>query len=355
LQNIERTFADLVQQVQERYALTPIYTSKLVRGLESLITQIHNNLLFITATMELEAAGRLLIHQQLLQILLNEHGVRAGTKAKYVHDMRVAIRRARAALQLCESALGAKGLAPFKKGLRKLGGALGAVRDLDIALINLRDFKRSQPKSHHKAIKRLRKELKSQRALAHSKLTKLLDSKGYRKFIEALVNYCVTPNSAGQVVVSDPYEITPTQVRHTLPSILLHAFERMRAYEVLFSGSNLPPLESIHAMRIESKSVRYLLEFSKHLMGNEGEILLKQLRDFQEHLGQLNDAHVEEQRLSQWAESMSDEALSTDAIATRLHETRAHINKLVATVPARLDSLIRPSTRKKLALALAHI
>ncbi len=152
-QEIETVFTALVAQVQERFKLTPIYTSKFVRALETSLAQAHDNALALTPTMELEAGGRLLLHQQLLQILLNEHGVRTRKKAIYVHEMRVAIRRGRAAMQLCAIVFPSGAFIPFQNGLKRLGRALGIVRDLDVALANLRAFSRSQPEEQRQGIK----------------------------------------------------------------------------------------------------------------------------------------------------------------------------------------------------------
>src|SRR5690606_22036417 len=70
-------FSDLVAQVQAKFMLTPIHTSKVVRGLEAMLLHAHNNMGALTPEMALDEACRLLLHQQLWQILLNEQGARA--------------------------------------------------------------------------------------------------------------------------------------------------------------------------------------------------------------------------------------------------------------------------------------
>jgi CHAD domain-containing protein len=354
-QKSETDFAALVDQVQKDYKLAPTYTSKLVRGLLATLAQAHENSNVIMPTMQLEAAGRLLLHQQLLQVILNEHGVRYGKSANYVHDMRVAIRRARAAIQLCRNVIAPKTLAPYDKGFRRIGRALGAVRDLDVALANLRAFRRSQPENQRKGIKLLRSELRNRRKHAHADLIALLDSKKHRKFIEEFTTFCITSvgNEAADNIAS--YEVAPTQVRHTIPSLILAAFEAMRAYESVFAQHERPPLESFHATRIRAKYLRYLLEFSQHLLGNEGERLITQIRELQDHLGELNDAHVEEERLQQWAEKLKGEADLQEAIATRLAQVTKRIDELAAAAPTRFNNCVNHANRERLAKALARI
>ena len=349
----EAAFAALVDHVQTEFALTPIYTSKYVRGLERIIAQAHDNADALTATMTLAEGGRLLLHQQLLQIMLNEHGVRAGKDADYVHEMRVAIRRARAAMHLCQSAISADELAPHLKRLKRLGRVLGEVRDLDVALANLRTFARTQPESQRSGIKRLRGELKKRHRHARSKLMALLNSQKHRKFIKEFAHFCTTPNQASSQQASRAHEIIPTQVRHTIPSIILAAFSAVRAYEVAFTGPQLPPLETFHALRIQTKYLRYLVEFTRHLMGDEGTTLAAQLRALQEHLGELNDAHVDAERLRRWERELADEHELVAAIESRRTLLTARMQELTTSVP--LDSFVSPHNRAILAQAIAHI
>jgi CHAD domain-containing protein len=361
----QASFERLVRQVSERYALTPIYSSKFVRGLEAQIAHIHGathvSAHALTPTMTLAQAGRLLLHQQLFQIVLHEHEVRKDTGSRYVHDMRVAIRRARAALQLCHESSSEKALLPIIKGLKRLGRALGHVRDLDVALANLRAFRHDQPTELHKGIQLLRAELKSQRVDARADLVRLLDSKKHRKFIAEALRFCITKSTTedqGKHAAKgnrDAYDVVPVQVRHTLPSRILAAFEAVRAYETAFSKGDLPPLETFHALRIQAKHLRYVVEFAQHLLGEEGAALAQELRAHQEFLGELNDAHVEQLRLQHWAEKTPPDSLLLRAIETRLRNTNAAIDRLTSGTPAALAKLINYQSRLTLTKALAQL
>jgi CHAD domain-containing protein len=351
----ESAFGLLVDQVQKQFELTPVYKSKFVRGLESVLAQAHDNHFDISPEMTLEAAGRLLLHQQLFQINLNEHGVRYSKKIDYVHDMRVAIRRALAAMKLCQHAIPAKTLAPHIKGLRRVGRALGAVRDLDVAMSNLRDFGRGLPEGQRQALKRVRATLSSRRANAHADLIALLDSKKHRKFVVEFSAFCATPSSVHVRRGEASYEFVPSEVRHCVASIILRAFEAVRCYEVAFRGDQLPVLDSYHALRIQTKYLRYLLEFTQHLLGRDGETLITQLQGLQELLGELNDAHVEQERFHEWADKVKKDDALREAIAARLSQSGARIEELRVGTPARLNDFVKATTRRKLATALASI
>jgi CHAD domain-containing protein len=352
---VDQAFAMLVSDVQKHFKLKPSFTSKFVRGLESTIAHAHGNQRAIISTQTLEEAGRLLLHQQLLQIMLNEHGIRNTNRAKYVHDMRVAIRRARAAIRFTEGAFDPDTLDQQVRCLRRLGRSLGAVRDLDVTMANLRAFARTQPAAARSGLRLLRDELKKRRDLAKRDLLSLLDSKKHRRFVTGLVEFCTTPSKRdGRAQISD-YEVIPVQVRHTAPSMITAAFEAVRAYETRILGSEVPPLETFHALRIRAKYLRYLLEFTQHLLGEEAEALVEQLRDLQENLGYLNDAHVERERLRAWLVDLPPQTPLREAMETRLTEIETRLDELVHSTPTPFAALISQPTRVRLATALAHL
>ena len=349
----EDGFDSFVDFVQKHFALTPVFTSKFVRGLESIIAQTHGNVAAITPTMTLAAGGRLLLHQQLLQIMLNEQGVHGSKDPEYVHQMRVAIRRARAAMRLCRGVFTEKELAPHIKGLKQLGRVLGAVRDLDVAVANLRTFSRTQPESQHSGLKLLRKELKIRRRHAQANLFAHLNSKQHRKFIKRFATFCAAPNTVNVEQPASQDAVIPTQVRHTLPSIIVAAYSAVRAYEVAMMGQQIPPLETFHNLRIQAKYLRYLIEFTQHLLGDEGATLAAQLRALQEHLGDLNDAHVEGERLHQWQAQLHDNRELDAAIEIRLAQLNERIHELATTVP--FNVFVSSHTRTTLAAAIARL
>ena len=367
-------FDALVRETQARFDLVPLFASKFVRGVEAEIARAHGNAQRIAPTMTLAAACRLLLHQQVFQILLHEHLARqqesVRKSARAIHTMRVAIRRSRAILHLYQSVLPtvqahlAQGetaqeetaqVQSIIKGLRRLGRKLGYVRDLDVALANLRAFRRGQPESLQKGLKLLRGELRSRRKEAHADLLLLLDSKKHRKFIVRCLDFCRTPETAQHTVVPSGDQVSPSQVRHTLPSRILAAFEAVRAYETVITPTNQPPLATFHALRIETKYLRYLLEFTEDLLGNAGEALIDQLRLLQEHLGALNDAHVEQARLQQWRTASTVDAALCEAIDARLDDIATTLATLTAATNTKLNALVNSASRATLATALAWL
>ena len=85
----------------------------------------------------LGTAARWVVSALAEQMASREPGARAGLDPEYVHDMRVAVRRLRAAARLFREALPAHRAAGLRAELRWLADALGAVRDADVALLLL--------------------------------------------------------------------------------------------------------------------------------------------------------------------------------------------------------------------------
>ena len=83
-----------------------------------------------------------------------------------LHQCRVATRRLRELLPLCDAELTAPVAARARKRVRQLGGALGAVRELDVALGLVDELERAgraQPAAASRLRQRVREERERQR------------------------------------------------------------------------------------------------------------------------------------------------------------------------------------------------
>lgn len=298
---------------------------------------------------------------QLLQMVLNEAGVRDSDDIEYVHDMRVATRRARAAARLYAGFFdpGSKRVRRFLKTLRTTGRLLGAVRDMDVAHDNLKrrhaqaGGENGQNGSTGKAggLEALMGRWQAERDTAHIALLRWLDGADYRRFVVDFRDFCASPGlDARRWKAKAGVAPAPHQVRHVLPSMILSRYETIRAFEVLFEGSEPVPTETIHALRIECKYLRYHLEFNVALLGDEGRILIEDLKVLQEDLGRLNDASVASRMLSAAAVEQEDEGIE----GYKRAQDDA-VRSLRADVPGDLARFLSFETRRSLALALARI
>ena len=70
----------------------------------------------------------------------HEAGSRTGEDIESVHKMRVAVRRMRSLLQLTGDYYKGKSIAETERRLREIARALGAIRDLDVLILDLQQF-----------------------------------------------------------------------------------------------------------------------------------------------------------------------------------------------------------------------
>lgn len=341
----------LAAAIAAELPVTPSQTSKLERALQVLgrhPSTAPENWQGIHPEMHIAEACRLIWRDQLTNMLLNEAGVRFSDDPEYVHDMRVAIRRARAALTLYGDYFRPKAIRCIRKGLRRTAKALGAVRDLDVAIARLEQYA-DRPARNADLNEKL-EEWRGQRAAAHADLQDWLGSKRYATFLTEWYKFCITSGrgvrdfatAAGQAP-------TPHQVRHVIPSMILSRFEDVRAFETIFESTDAPPPEVLHRLRIACKYLRYNLEFVRNLLGARGDVLIESLRILQDNLGDLNDAAVSKRMLGD-----TEATLEPGQMRYRRAQDKA-IARLQRKAGAEFAHFVAPTNRQRLALAIARI
>ncbi len=85
------------------------------------------------------------IAQRLHRMLSHTEGVRASEETEPVHQMRVWSRRTRAALEIFEGLFDDHDFARLEDEVKRVTGALGAARDLDVMIETLRERDASLP------------------------------------------------------------------------------------------------------------------------------------------------------------------------------------------------------------------
>ena len=288
--------------------------------------------------MPMAEAGRLMWQRQLLAMLLNEAGARRGEDPEYVHDMRVATRRARAVARLFGPFFRRKALREHLDNLRRTARALGAVRDADVALLKLRKYAQARPAVEQQGLAEIRAVWRVERRQACRSLLEWLDSPDYRSFVANFAEFCRTPGLGARTEDSGSEEApAPSHVGHVIPSAILNRFEQVRAFEPLFESAQPPSVSALHALRIDCKALRYSLEPVEHMLGEEASELIQHLKRLQDLLGDLHDA-VEPAALASY----------------RAHQQSILVD-LVAAAPEAWRAFVAPDNRRRLAIAIARL
>jgi len=224
-------------------------------------------------------------------MLSHEEGTIKGKEIEELHDMRVAVRRMRAAAKVFESYLDFEQLEPHLKGLRRTLGSLGEVRDLDVFCEKAEKYLKTLPPEHENDLDSLFVVLTEEREKARKNMLEYLDSEKYRAFKRDFSDALASPETLILSVTNKKHDALPHRVREVLPSILYVRLADIRAYSEWVEGPYLP-VERLHRLRIAAKGMRYTLEFFESVLGEDAKTLIKELKALQDQLGDLHDTVV---------------------------------------------------------------
>lgn len=269
------------------------------------------------------------------KMLAREDGVRKGDDDEDVHQMRVATRRLRASLQVVEPIYERKLVRRYRRGLGRIAESLGAVRDCDVFLMHVADYRDGLPAEQRDGMQPLLDALTAQHAKAREQLLADLERRGYRKFKHAFAAFLTTP---GVGLTAQP-EHDGLRVRDFAGSAIWRRYEQWRAHEVALAQ---PSDEALHQARIAGKRLRYTLEFFADALGPNVEQVLAPLTALQENLGGLQDSVVARQRIH--ALGLDEHAAIQSYLQARDSEHTAHM----AELPQRWEQVAGAAYRRQL-------
>lgn len=241
----------------------------------------------VRADESMAEAGRKILRFHCKRMLANEAGTRKGDDIEALHHMRVATRRQRAAFRMVTPYFKRKGIQAFRDELRALAERLGDVRDLDVLIEAAEAYQSSLTHDARVALDPLLDEWRARREAARARLLSHLDGEEYRDFTKGYGEF-LSATGAGVKDTSDDSP-QPHLVRHVLPAEIWDHYGKLRAYETVLEWASI---ETIHALRIEGKRLRYLLEFFAEALGPGLSDTIEALVILQDHIGDLHDVDV---------------------------------------------------------------
>jgi CHAD domain-containing protein len=303
-------------------------------------------------------AVRKIMYRQYQVMLANEAGCRSGKSIDAVHDMRVATRRLRVAFRLFGSYYKRGLVRDLEADLRKTGRTLGAARDLDVFNKTARQYLRSLPKQQRSDLNPLLASWKRQRQIAHRDLIDYFDSPRYARLVDKLGDFLTTPGAG--VSGSKGSSAVPSQVRHVLAGAVWQRYETVRAYEAVLPEA---APETLHALRIECKYLRYTLEFFQEVLGPGTAPVIRQVIAVQDHLGEIQDAQVASRLLAEYlskafkeqATIIATPGADLDGVTRYLSYRRDHARQMVAAFPQLWKQIDSVKFRRRLAAAVVPL
>lgn len=235
----------------------------------------------------------------LLQVMKsNETGIKDDIDTEFLHDFRVAMRRTRSALTQVRGVFPAEVVGRFKTDFASLGQLTNPLRDLDVYLLKESTYKAMLSGTSRDEIDPMFEHLRAKRSQALQEVIRGLDSEGYPRVLhdwEAFLNEPPEDPSGAPNADRPIIDVARERINKRYRSIL-------KAGDKLLEHSDDAGL---HALRIECKKLRYLLEFFASLFPSKKIAhLVAQLKRLQDNLGDFNDLCVQVDYLVNIAEEL---------------------------------------------------
>ncbi len=252
--------------------------------------------------MSTDGSIRIILRSLLKIIKINKTNIKKDFDTEILHDLRVAVRKTRSVLSQVKNVFDLEMTEQFKKDFKFIGKFSNELRDLDVYLLNENIYRAMLPDALSEDIDPLFDHLKAKRSKALKKVVINLDSKRYEKIIHNWEQF-----------LNEPSVIADTTFNAELQIIDVSRKRIYKIYKNILKKGKLclkdKQDEKLHALRIQCKKLRYLMEFFSSLFpAKKINALIKQLKSFQDNLGLFNDLCVQQEYLL----DISEELLKTD-------------------------------------------
>ena len=292
----------VAEQLGARIALTPETLSKAERGYRLFLNIQPKSVKAGAVAIDTRATPLIAFRQIALDCMGHMHQNHAGaistSDPEYIHQMRVATRRLRAAMRMFNPVLPPGFADQLTPPLRTLMTTLGRARDLDVLIADI-IAPVSSALPDEPRIADLSGVITDRLFRARTEAVGALQKPAYGQLLllAAALLHC-PPFIGPQEGNSEPDVTNVTNVTNVTESdaASLHPFAHQRLHRLLKKVQSLarqariedPP--SLHELRIAIKRLRYAIEFfGPALHGRSANALVARLAGLQDRLGHLND------------------------------------------------------------------
>jgi CHAD domain-containing protein len=252
---------------------------------------------------------------------------RSKASEKSIHDLRVKTRRFIAVLDLAQALSQRDGISSLQRRFKKVLKKMGPLRDVQVQLENvsqipqapvITDFKNRLERRERQAIKKIPGELKRGRKQRLAK-----DVKG----VLAKLGHAEELSGNGRV-------------RHSVERVLASRRNEFLKAERRFQRLHAADEEALHEMRIALKKMRYVVEAAQPVLGAEAKKRARQMRAFQQLMGDSRDLEMLRAELEKWANKRGRKIAIVPALETLQEKRKGLIRKIVESSP-KFDKLVR--------------
>jgi CHAD domain-containing protein len=243
----------------------------------------------------------------------NVSGTIRDVDTEFLHDLRIAVRRTRAALKLAGNALPASLASRFGPEFKWLGDLTTPTRDLDVYLLGFSGMAAGLVAGTDQELAPFRDHLVRRRAAAQRQLARGLRSARFSRLIGQWRD--------GLSEAASGARRRPTAAQ-LAASRITRAHRRAIADGSAITVTSSP--DSLHELRKRCKELRYLLEIfgSLHDPAEQWQAV-RELKNLQDCLGEFQDTEVQRQEIRAFAAQMMDERTAPAATLLAMGEIAA--------------------------------
>jgi CHAD domain-containing protein len=234
----------------------------------------------------------------LTQVAAAIPGVGSIEKVGPRHDMRIALRRIRAALRMYRNIWEPAAYEEISTELVWFGNLLGDVRDLDITVLWLEKSMTACPEAVKPGLERLRGTIARRRRWELKELITALRGPRFSELLMSLNDWVARGTGAIHILSS-----AERGLGAEIPGVLNRRARRILQYVGSVKES---AAERQHALRRDCRRMRYTLDAWHRSLGKNRGPVLNALIAVQDALGDVHDADI---RLAAWREKQRDPAV----------------------------------------------
>ena len=254
-----------------------------------------------------------------------EQGIIDDIDTEFVHQYRVNIRKTRSLISLFKKSFSSQRYQLFKTELKTLGSQTNNLRDLDVFLLNQDYYRSLLPENLWPGLEQIFRQINRRRTTALKKVVSQLTGTEYLKQINHLLQ-------AFQQLPELATKQSELEIRQLAGKKILAQYQLIHTDGIAIDTDTSD--QAVHALRIECKKLRYLLElFAELFPAKKVKQLVKLLKVFQDNLGRFNDFSVQREflvHLGQGKNLSADQLASINGLAAVLFNKQVNERNLVS-------------------------
>lgn len=246
--------------------------------------------------MRAERAVRTILTFLLDIVRQNRPGILHDIDTEFLHDFRVAVRRARSLLGQLPKVLPVRLTNHLRKDLSFLGSLTNHLRDLDVLLLRQADYLAAVPPDLRPDMEPLFRAVQHERYATHHRLVEALNTPQSEAILQRWASATTETKAQGPQAERKLAKLVRKSIRRQCQRVLTFV-----SPDTLKDSAP----EQLHRLRIACKKLRYMFEFFASAFPQELTAEpVRRLRVLQDVLGQLNDLDVQQQMLQELAHAV---------------------------------------------------